>query len=201
MPYFTTDEFRSLMADMNDEAKYPDIKIETARDAVEALIEDKCETSFIERTVTETVDGSGNTNIVLSSPYIQSVTTVVIDGVTQSAYTYTFADGTLQRRTTGSYTPVPWVCGVRNITVTYQAGYSTACPNDLKLAAMEATRDKVLKLTNRNNKPTSRAVSQTNEFGGITQFSVAADDKPTGIPDVDATIMRWANKVRVPSVG
>lgn len=193
MPYFEIEEFR-VLPDMDNETKYPDAIVELARDAIESLIEDVCDTSFIERTVTETVNGSGNSSLLLDTLYVQSITSITIDGAVQSGYTYTFDAGILQRRAAGSFSPVSWPSGSNNITVVLQAGYSTECPADLKMAAMEGTRDRVLKLTSRNNKPTARAVSQTNEFGGITNFSVAAEDKPTGIPDVDATIMRWAGR-------
>lgn len=197
MAYFTTLEFRAAMPDMDDEPKYPDATVELARDAVEALIEEVCGTSFVTRTVTETRSGVDGYGVLLSRPFVLSVTSVTIDGALSTGYTYTAAGGLLHRFATGSYSPTAWVCGTDNISVVYEAGYSSAPPSDLKLAAMLATRDRVLSLTAAAGKPSSRMTSMTNEVGGTMTFAVAAPDRPTGNPDVDATIMRWASKVRV----
>lgn len=199
MSYFTTDEFRQLMPDMKNEPAYPDELVELARDSIEALIEQLAGTSFITRTITETVDGSPY-GIVLKSAYPVAITSVTIDGVLETGYTYTFTNGVLERNITGSYLPTSWVTGRRNITVVYTAGYSTAPPADLKLAAMEAVRDKVMRLKENSGAASSRATSISNEMGGTTQFLVASSDHPTGLPHVDATIMRWVDYVRVPSI-
>jgi hypothetical protein len=199
MAYFTTVEFRDVMPDMASAANYPDARVELARDAIESLIEQVCGTSFIERTVTETVDGSGRNGILLSSAYVRSITSVTIDGVLETGYDYTFESGLLERNTTGGFTPSSWVCGRRNIVVVYTAGYSTAPPADLKMATMLATRDRVLVLSGAGGQ-SSRATSISNELGGTTQFSIANADNPTGLPEADATIMRWANYVRVPGI-
>lgn len=195
MPYFTTDEFRDAMPDMNDSAKYSDDMVALARDAVEALIEDVCGTSFIARAVTETLDGSGLTGIVLSKPFVLSVTSVSVDGVAETGYAYTSSAGLLERNITGGYSPTVWTAGRRNVAVTYQAGYTTACPADLKLAAMQATRDRVLRL--RGQGPGDRQTSVTNDVGGTTTFTVADEDHPTGLPDADAVIMRYARRLNV----
>lgn len=194
--YFTIAEFRQFMPDM-DEANYPDERVTFAQDAVEATIENVCGTSFVARTVTETVSGSGGNGITLGSRFVISVTSVTENGVLQSGYTYAFKFGVLERKATGSYWPTVWVPGDQNITVVYTAGYSSTCPDDLKLAAMEATRDKVMQLRERSGKPSERATSITNEFGNFA-MSVADDDEhPTGIPSVDAVIMRYAPNTAV----
>lgn len=196
MPYFTTAEFRGLMPDMGDETKYSDALVEMCRDAAEALVEDLCGTSFIARTVTETIDGSGVDGLILSSPHVISITSVTVDGVAQSGYNYTFTGGLLERNGAGSYVPVAWTTGRRNVTVTYQAGWSATCPADLKLALMEVVRDRAMQLRERSGKASERATSLTNEFGNV-QLSTADADHPTGLPSADAVIMRYARELNV----
>lgn len=198
MPYFTTVEFRVAMADMNNEAKYPDGEVERARDFVEALIERFCGTSFIARTVTDTLDGDGSCGLVLTSPYVQTVTSVTVDGVLQTGYTNSARYGILERATTGSYVSTYWPCGFRNVLVVYEAGYSTTPPLDLKDAAMQATRDRVMALAP-NSAVSKRATSINTETGNV-QFSLAGADRPTGLPEVDAVIIGWRDKVSGPGV-
>jgi hypothetical protein len=200
MPYFTVDEFRAAMPDMDNEPKYPEAQVEAKRDAVEALIEGRAGTSFIARTVTETVDGSGTYGLVLRSPYIQSITSVTENGTTVSGYDFTIADGVLERCYDGAYTPVVWTAGRRNISVVYEAGYSATPPDDLKRAAMRATRAFLLADISNTEGLSERALQLTTEYGSVN-LSSATEDKPTGLPEVDATIMSWVNTVRVPSVG
>lgn len=195
MPYFTTAEFRASMPDMS-EISYPDTQVELARDWAEALIERVCGTSFITRTVTDVLSNCGEVSLVLSRPHVLSITSVTVDGVLLTGYTYTSKGGLLKRHATGSYTPTAWTAGQDNITVVYEAGYSAACPVDLKVAAMMAVRDRVIQWRERSGKPSDRATSMTNEFGNIS-YSVAGEDHPTGLPDADAVIMGWAAKVAV----
>lgn len=199
-PYFTTAEFRSLMSDMDEEARYPDVQVEAARNWAEALIERFCRTSFVARTTTETLDG-GDWCLVLSTPFVQSVTSVTIAGVLLTGYDYSYRGGVLERRPTGTYSyPTVWTFGRRNIVVVYEAGYSAAPPNDLKLAAMQATRDRVIRMSPTSGSPSERATSITNDIGGTTQFATAGVDRPTGLPDADAVIVGWRDETLVNGV-
>lgn len=195
MAYFTTAEFRDLMPDMGDVAKYPDARVELVRDSVESLIEQVCGTSFEVTAYTETVDGSGKSGLRLSQPYVQAITSVTVDGQLEAGYDYTFDAGYLERSAPGSYAPSAWAVGRRNITVVYTAGWAGGVPADLKLAAMEVTRDRVMQLHERSGKVSDRATALTNDFGNVS-FSTADPDHPTGLPSADATITRWANYVR-----
>lgn len=193
MPYFETADFRDLMPDMGDESRYPDQLVETCRDAVEALIESVTGASYNPRAVTETLSGTGSFAILLSRPDVVSVTSASVGGTALAGADLTgltFAAGVL-KRPVGSV----WDFGYDNVVVTYQAG-AAAPPADLKLAAMEATRDRVMQLQERSGKVSDRATAITNEFGNYS-LSTADKDHPTGLPQADAVIMRYARKRRV----
>ena len=80
--------------------------------------------------------------------------------------------------------------------VTYQAGYSTTPPADIKYAALRATRWLLLE-GKASNAVSPRQTSITSEMGGTVNFATAGVDRPTGYPDVDAVIVGWRNKINV----
>jgi len=196
MPYFTTDELRAL-PDVQDPGRFSDDRLAAARDWIVGIVERECDTSFIPSVVTENVNGSGVDALFLSSPYIQSVEAVTVDG---TDYTTDQVDALLIQNgalydPTGAY----WSYASRgNVTVTYTAGYSTEPPPDLKEAMMRAARNWLLTSDAWSGKD-SRATSISND-GGTISLVIAGPDRPTGYPDVDATIMAWARRVRVPKV-
>lgn len=196
MPYFTTAELRAL-PDMSDTSRFPDARLVAAHDWIASIIERECGTSFITETVTETVNGSGREALFLSRPYVRTVTSVAVDDVALTAPEV--ADLLIQHGAlyfgTGGY----WSAAARgNVTVTYTAGYSATPPADLKEAALRAARNWLL-TSHAWSGVDTRATSLTNEYGNVN-LAVAGPDRPTGLPDVDATIMAWAQRVRVPGV-
>lgn len=195
--YFTLDEFRTL-PQMGNNSTYTAARVDAVEAYVVAIIEREVGTSFVPRTVTaETHDGGCNT-ILLRSPYIRSVTSVTENGVAVTD-TFTAVDGVLRRFSAGTYTPVWWTSGTGNVAVTYEAGYSATPPADIKEAAMQATRWRLL-ATNSNAEMSSRQTSMTNDMGATIQFAVAGADRPTGYPEVDAVIVGWRERIRVPGV-
>lgn len=186
MPYFTTDELRAL-PDMGDSDRFPDDRLEAAHDWIVAIIERECETSFIAREVTETVTGTGTTGLALTANYVLSVDAVTVNdvAVTSPATTLLARNGSLYYRNGTTWPATP----LGNVVVTYTAGYSTEPPADLKEAAMRAARNWLLTTDAWSGKDT-RATSITNDYGNIN-LAVAGPDRPTGLPDVDATIMAW----------
>lgn len=197
MPYFTTAELRAL-PDMDDTDRFPDDKLTEAHDWIAAIIERECETSFIERTVTdETLTGRGLDYLRLSNAYAREVTAVSVDSIAytvdevaalivEDGYVYTITGST-------------WPATTRsNIVVTYTYGYSTAPPADLKQAALRGARNWLLS-QHAWSGVDSRATSISNGDGTFT-IATPGEDRPTGWPDVDATIIAWRNRVRVPKV-
>lgn len=196
MPYFTTAELREL-PDMDNIGRFPDSRCEAAHDWVVAIIERECGTSFIETAHTETLNGSGLEALYVSDPYIRTVTAVTVDDTALSAGE--IADLLIQNGALYYSTGAYWSNASRgNVTVTYTAGYSTEPPADLKEAALRAARYWLLS-SDAWSGLDPRATSLTNEYGNVN-LAVAGPDRPTGIPDADATIMAWARRVRIPSV-
>lgn len=191
LDYFTLAEFRAV-PDMDDESKYPDARVTAVGEYVQAVIEGACRTSFVPRAVTEVLDGDGSTSLRLSTPYVRAVTSVTIEGVL-STDTTSVVHGILERTTAGSYSPLSWTRGRRNVTVVYTAGYSTTPPADIKEAAMQATRARLMS-TSEFSSIDDRRTSITNEMGTIS-FVIAGEERPTGYPEVDAVINRWAKKL------
>jgi len=199
--YFTEAELRDL-PQMSDTAKYTTARVTSARLWIEGVIERKVGTSFEARSFTETVSGDeANTRgeVVLSRPYVLSVTAVTSNGAAftagQLAEIVINPAGILIRRTGGTYGDGDsWDAGVENIAITYTAGYSATPPADIKEAAMSAARDWLLRRYGQQG-VSDRAVSMQTEMGS-TVFATANDlYRPTGLPDVDAVIMGYANRL------
>lgn len=192
LDYFTLEEFRAL-PDMDDDATYTDAKVTAAAEFFQAIVEGECQTSFVPRTVTETLDTWGGTSLTLATPYVRAITSVTIDG-TLSTDSFSAAHGVLQRVTTGTYTPLSWGYGHRNVVVVYTASYSTTPPADIKDAVMWATRDRLIS-QNSENGHDPRLASMTNDLGGSTTYVLPGEKRPSGYPELDAVIARWARKL------
>lgn len=190
--YFTLAEFRTL-PQMSDAAKYPDAAVDRAAAYITAIIERECGTSFIPRAVTETLDGSGTGTLVLSSPYARSLTSVSVGGVAVAVGNLTATGGVL-RYLDGS---TSWSRGAQNVTVAYQAGYTTAPPADIKEAAMQGTRARLLE-TASTSLVDDRRTGMTTDTGGTINFVIAGENRPTGYPTVDAVILGWKRRLDMP---
>lgn len=192
MPYFTTDELRSL-PDLSDSSRFSDERLEDAHDWIVGIIERECETSFIPRVITEILDGRGRVGLTLAQRYALSVDAVSINGVVSPtpAATFLVRDGSLHYKSGARWS----ASALGNVEVTYTAGYSITPPPDLKQAALRAARNWLLTMDAWSGKD-SRATSISNEYGNI-ELATAGEGAPTGIPDVDATIMAWKRKVAV----
>lgn len=190
LDYFTLEEFRAL-PDVPEE-DYDDAAVTAAAEYVQGIVEGVCQTSFVPRTVTETLDARGGTRLLLSTPYVREITSVTIDGVL-SMDSFTAHHGVLERVTTGTFTPLQWGYGWRNVTVVYEAGYSDEPPADIKGAVMQATRARLLSQSS-DAVMDDRRTSLNTEMG-VIGFVVAGQKNPTGYPEVDAVLMRWAAKL------
>lgn len=193
MAYFTDAEFR-LLPQMDDDTKYSADVVARERGFVEGVIERECRTSFVGVSTTETLDGTGTDTILLGAPYVLTVDSVTVDGVAYDAdelAALSFKKGGILRQPVGG----AWPSGRANVEITYTAGYSSTCPDDLKVAAMYATRFRVLG-SSATGKVSDRATSFSNDQG-TTTLAVAGEDRPTGLPDVDAVIIGWRKRVAV----
>lgn len=190
--YFTLAELRAL-PDMSSETTE---RIEAAAAWAVGVIEREIGTSFIARTVTAEVHDGGRDAIVLDKPFVLSVTSATENGVAVTDVLRASA-GVLRRfSSASSFTPNTWATGSGNVAVTYQAGYSSTPPADLKEAALQATRWHLLEGRS-SNLTSPRQTSTTNEMGGTVNFAVAGTDRPTGYPEVDAVIVGWREQLDV----
>lgn len=192
--YFTLAELRA-MPDMADTIAYPDATCELAAGYVVGIIEREVGTSFIARTVTGEPHDGGGYQIVLDAPYALSVTSVTENGTTVPSGELSLYGGILERFATGAAYPTRWADGRRNIRVTYQSGYSTLAniPADIKAAAMQATRSRLLS-TASDSATEDRQQSVSTDMGVIT-YVMAGQDRPTGYPEVDAVILGWRQRL------
>ena len=86
-----------------------------------------------------------------------------------------------------------------NITATYTHGWtSSEPPADLKEAAMRGARNWLL-TQHAWSGVDSRATSISGQDGTFT-ISTPGADRPTGWPDVDATIVSYRDRIRGPNV-
>jgi len=191
--YFTLVEFR-LLPQMSDDEQYPNARVEAKAAEAVADIEREVGTSFIGREVTERYDGTrGGINLrkryVLADPAPEATESGV--AVTDDLVV---DDGILYRFVTGASTPSGWARGRLNVEVTYTAGYSDEPPADIKEAAMQLTRLRLLE-TDSHAVMDARATQLTNEMGGTTTYAVAGLERPTGYPMIDAKIMSWKRRL------
>ena len=78
------------------------------------------------------------------------------------------------------------------------AGIFPAPPQDLREAGTSAVRSRLLE----GRSPiAARQTAVRTSDGDLISMSLASKDRPTGYPDVDAVILRYAQTYRVPAVG
>lgn len=226
--YFDLAELRAL-PNMSDTPaggagfKYPDAQLLAARMWIEALIERVCDTSFVQRYARQVFDGNHTDplgTLSLREPYARSVLSVRLNGVFMSpaelAGLAIFESGKIERYATGyavqsgGYSPFsngsgygynisPWPRGRRNIEVRYAAAFSDLPADDLRQAALQAARYRVLSVYGSSGTP-DRALSVSGEYGVFSLASANVKDRPTGLPEVDATILGWRDHVRTPGL-
>lgn len=183
--YFTLTEFRGL-PDMGSQQAYPDARIEAAEDYIVGTLEREVNTAFVERTRVETHDG-GCYSILLDHAYVQSITSVTVDGTALTVSELQAPAGLLQRIVAD--TPQWFDNGHQNVVVTYVYGYSSTPPLDIKEAVMQGVRSYLL--SKKTSGGTDDRRTQLSTEGGTMSLVIAGEDRPTGYPELDAVINRW----------
>jgi hypothetical protein len=189
--YFTLAELRAL-PDVSDATRYTDARCLAAAAYITAIIERECNTSFISRAVTDETHDGGCYEIFLNKPWVLSITSATENGTTVTD-TLRYKSGAVRRYATGSYTPRPWLQGFDNVKVTYAAGYSATPPSDIKDAAMQGTRARLLTMDSQAGIEDRRTSLSTD--AGTIGFVIAGEDRPTGYPEVDAVILGWKKRL------
>ena len=181
--YFTLEEARSIGGISSSTS---DAEIESARFSVEDQIEANCDTSFVSRLVVEELSPNPDEPFVrLTEAYILRVVSVEDRGV----------DITDEVVVDGRYLwrePRRWSPGLRSVRVVYEAGWSETPPEDLRRAAINATRYRLLEEA-RVGTPSNVVTIGTDV--GTVRMAVASLKAPFGVPEVDAVVLRWAQKV------
>lgn len=186
--YFTLDEFREL-PQMGDTDKYSDDRINAVAASLTAIIEREVGTSFVARTVTETVDGPHHsTDLALRSPYVLALTSLSVDDAAVDSDAVTLRGGVI-RYLAGQW----WTWGIGNVAVTYESGYSNEPPADIKEALMWAARDRLM-ATSATAGIDARRTSLITEQGTVN-YVLAGENRPTGYPELDAAILGWKAKL------
>jgi hypothetical protein len=190
LDYFSIEEFRA-QPDV-PESKYNDAAVTAAAEYVQGIVEGHCGTSFVGRQAVETLDGTGTTTLRLATPYVLGVDSVTVNG-TVLTDEYVVDAGVLERRAAGSFSSLSWSRGRRNVVVTYRAGYSDEPPADLKGAVIQAVRARLMATSSQATIDDRRTSLNTDM--GVINYVIAGQERPTGYPEVDAVIMRWAKKL------
>lgn len=194
--YFTLGELRAL-PQLADASRYPDARCEAAAAWAVGVIEREVgQVSFIHRTHTETHDG-GRDVIVLDQPWAQNtgVLAATEDGATVTDQ-LRVSSGVLRRFSAGGFIPGTWSTGVGNVVVTFEAGYSSVPPGDIKEAALQLARAHLLE-TDSDAFTDARTVELVNELGGTSRRGEVDEDHPTGIPAIDSVIVGYRRKLDV----
>lgn len=197
--FFELAELRA-MDGLADTAKYTSAMLADARRASEYLIENYTQVAWtpaFEREVLDGLDytllegryrgvdykalGSGATIELKRVPCLtKHLIQVSIAGTVQDISTWTLSEW--GRLSTGGTVFPPATAG-QNVDVQYEHGYY-APPPDLKRAAMRLARHTLL---TQNSSIPDRARLMTTEFATF-QLTIASEDFPTGLPEVDAVL-------------
>lgn len=183
--YFTLEEARSIGG---ISSSVSDAEIESVRCSVEDQIEANCDTSFVSRLVVEELSPNpGEPFVRLTEAYVLRVVSVEDHGV--DITDEVVADGRYLWRE-----PRGWSPGLRSVRVVYEAGWSETPPEDLRRAAINAARYRLLEEA-RVGTPSNVITIGTDV--GTVRMAVASLKAPFGVPEVDAVVLRWAQKVGV----
>lgn len=194
MAYAALAEVRALDG-LADVGVYPDSVLTSGIAYATDLIDDYCGTSFEAKPFTVTRDGTGRVDLYLGVLFVQSLTSVLIDGVSVPGGSFLARPEGVLVRTDGGIFTCP-LYGL-NVIVSGTAGVTATPAEDIKLAARTIARQYALDL---HSRIPSRALQVSNELG---QFEVRAQaggpGRPTNLPDVNVVLN--ANKHKAGNMG
>jgi len=175
-------DIRALDA-LTNTTNYPASKLEAARWQAEQRFEEATGVAWVPRHQRETLVGLGTSRLLLAGRPPRTLIGVSVDGVAAvdlTAYTL-FPWGGIDRDS-GVYWPVP-TTDAANVVVEYTYGYD-APPADLRQAFLTYCR--YLLLDTRSRIPDRASVMSTDM--GTFQLVTAGFRRPTGLPEVDAVL-------------
>lgn len=179
MSYATVAQLRA-MDGLDDAVTYPDQTLQDGIDFATELIDDYCGTSFEPKAFTVALEGNGGGNIFIDVLFVQTITTLKIDGVTVAGGNFNiYPWGTI--KSTNVFFPYGSV-----IEFTGTAGMTATAPKRIAWAARTIARDYCLNL---HSRLPSRALSVTNDLGQIeVRAQAGGPGRPTNMPDVNAVL-------------
>ena len=199
MAYVTLAEVRALVF-LADVAKFPDAALTSAVAWFEEKFEGYVGVAFAPRAVTERLDGSGCSTLILGHYPIQSVTAVRVYSSATASTAFTgpeladlvIRDSGVINRYSGSAFPA----GTDNIAVDYVHGFA-ATPADVKDACLVAVREKLLEDATGARENRQFAVATE---AGVVRTSLPGPDRPFGLPSVDQVANSYRERYRVPAI-
>lgn len=191
--FFTLVEGRNSDSTLADSGKYPTSALIEKRLEVEVECEEICDRAFVPRYKRLVLDGTGNTELMLSGVNdVRSIRSVSMAPSIDGTFT-AFTAGQLAKlaitpdrtlvRTDGNI----WTEERSNVVVELEYGFDSP-PEDLKRAAKTRFRSR---LNAAKSGIPERVMSYTTSDGSNYRLSIP-DAYRTGIPDVDAAYGRWS---------
>lgn len=160
--------------------RFADWQLRTALSVAESTVESFCGVSFVPRYEREKVDGANDRCLLVSRPYVTRALWATVGGEDVDV------DGWEPLPGAAFYTNLYAApAGVRNVELGYEHGYPSAPPDvahavasiveELLVGALDGLPDRATALTT----------------DGVTYaIAQAGPNRPTGIPSVDATLVR-----------
>lgn len=187
---FELADFRNYRAEFADTTNFPAARLRKIRAAAEESFENGAMVAFIPRGARQTLTGDGGRRLQLERVYVSAVYSASIDGTALTAEELAeltiHSHGVLERPR-GKV----WTRG-HEILVHYVHGHSFP---------IAPVVDAVMELAAAGAVPSNlnaRATSESTEFGAF-RLTIAGRDGETGIPNVDAAMLRYGAKR--PAVG
>lgn len=187
--FFSVAEARAFDSGaLADETLYPNQTLTDGREQVESELEDACGVAFVPRGLRVVLDGSSTSSLFLPHTRVRRLVSVKVDDVASDLNDIAlYGDEGRMVLQTGSFSS-----GYQNVSILLEHGYSQP-PERIKRAALILLRDRLV-----GSNIHDRALSHTDESGTVS-LSVAGVNGYFGIPEVDAAVEQYAE--RVPQIG
>jgi hypothetical protein len=169
---------------LSNATTYPTASILTARTTAEQALEDACGVAFVPRYARETRNGNGSTDLLPNHPKPISVTTLTLDGTTETDAVVDTERGTFYRES-------GWGTTRQGVVVKYAHGYQFPPANCSKVIA------KLTKWLLVDSPLNDRATNIVSDEG--TQFLITAGVRNAvfSIPDANSFIAEYGVRVNV----
>ncbi len=171
---FTLAEARAIDP-LQNTTKYTTAQIIAARTLAEQALEDVCGVAFVPRYGTETLDGTGGCNLLLSQPKVTAIRSVTINGAAVADLTAFTA-----RRTGFVNYTAAWPQGYGNVTVGYEHGWAVP-PARVSRAALRLAKRWLVE-----GPVDDRATSLSSEDGTFALLTPGVSGVLFDIPEVVA---------------